>query len=439
MELHSGFFSTGRAVARTYRQSHFHVTFKLDTKKSCGAEGARLCSDPVLSYTLGLLVRGISQRDVGFRVWIRSVLLWSAAQSNSEATNDMKHTLIALSVLATCATASAQSSVTMFGVVDASVTRLSSDSANVTGLASGEQSSSRLGFRGIEDLGGGLKAGFWLEGSLAVDNGGTSYRFDRRSTISLLGGFGEVRLGRDKLASYLNVESFDPFGDIGVGGNGLNNMLGGAAAAEGTVEGSHPKRSSNIIAYITPNMGGLQGQLQYSFGERPSNQPNNDRGNIVSARVSYQASPLEVALGYAQLDAGSAATAVTYKATNIGASYDFGVVKPMVLIATERGAGRGVNAYTLGASAPLGQAGELRFGYTRFNTQNVDDADSSKLALGYFHKLSKRTVVYGMLARVSNDNNATRGFAVSSSSLTAPLIAAGDSATGYSVGVRHTF
>ncbi len=362
-----------------------------------------------------------------------------AAQSNREATNDMKHTLIALSVLATCAAASAQSSITVFGVVDASVTRLSSDSASVTGLASGEQSSSRLGFRGVEDLGGGLRAGFWLEGSLAVDNGGTAYRFDRRSTVSLMGGFGEIRLGRDKLASYLNVETFDPFGDIGVGGNGLNNMLGNAAAAEGTVEGSHPKRSSNIVAYITPNMGGFQGQLQYSFGERPSNQANNDRGNVVSARVSYQANPLEVALGYAQLDAGSAASEATYKATNIGAAYNFGFVKPMVLIATERGAGRGVNAYTLGASAPVGQAGEFRVGYTRFNTQNVDDADSSKLALGYLHKLSKRTVVYGLLARVSNDSSASRGFAVSSSSLAAPLIAAGDSATGYSIGVRHTF
>jgi predicted porin len=67
------------------------------------------------------------------------------------------------------------------------------------------------------------------------------------------------------------------------------------------------------------------------------------------------------------------------------------------------------------------------------------NADSSKLALGYLYKLSKRTAVYGMLARVSNDSNASRGFAVSSSSLGQPLIAAGNSATGYSIGLRHTF
>lgn len=351
----------------------------------------------------------------------------------------MKHSLIALSILATTAGASAQSSTTLFGVVDASVTRLSSDSASVTGLSSGEQSSSRLGFRGLEDLGGGLKASFWLEGSVAVDNGGTTFRFDRRSTVGLIGGFGEVRLGRDKLASYLNVETFDPFGDIGVAGNGANNMLGNATVAAGTQEGSHSKRASNIVSYLTPKMGGFHGQVQYGFGERASSEPNNSRGNFVSARVGYQSNPLDIALGYAQLKGGTAIQEVTYKAVNLGASYDLGFVKPMVLIATERGAGRGVNAYTLGASAPVGQAGEFRVGYTRFSTRNQVEADSSKLGLGYIHKLSKRTVVYGLLARVSNDSNANRGFAVSSSSLASPLIAAGDSATGYSIGVRHSF
>ncbi len=254
-----------------------------------------------------------------------------------------------------------------------------------------------------------------------------------------MGDFGEVRLGRDKLASYLTVETFDPFGDIGVAGSGANNMLGNATVAAGTQEGSHSKRASNIVSYLTPKMGGFHGQVQYGLGERASSEPNNSRGNFVSARVGYQSNPLDIALGYAQLKGGTAIQEVTYKALNLGASYDLGFVKPMLLIATERGAGWGVNAYTLGASAPVGQSGEFRVGYTRFNTRNQVDADSSKLGLGYIHKLSKRTVVYGLLARVSNDSNANRGFAVSSSSLASPLIAAGDTATGYSIGLRHSF
>ncbi|HVR54308.1 MAG TPA: porin [Pseudorhodoferax sp.] len=350
----------------------------------------------------------------------------------------MKHILLAIAALTGAAGASAQSSVTLFGVLDASITRLSSDTANVTGMSNGELSSSRLGFRGTEDLGGGLKAGFWLEGSVGVDNGGASYRFDRRSTVSLMGNFGEVRLGRDKLASYLNIEAFDPFGDIGVAGNGLNNMLGSATGAEGTAEGSHPKRSSNIISYVSPNLGGFHGQLQYSFGERPSNQGNSDRGKAVTGRVGYQAGKLDVALGYGQMSGGTDTIKQTYKAYNFGASYDFGMVKPMLLLASERGAGRRVDAFTLGAIAPVGTAGEIRVAFTQFKNKTVDNADAYKLAAGYVHKLSKRTALYGMVARINNDDNATRGFATSSSAL-ATSISAGDTATGYSIGLRHSF
>lgn len=351
----------------------------------------------------------------------------------------MKHVLLAIAALTGAATASAQSSVTLFGVLDASITRLSSDTASNTGMSNGELSSSRLGFRGTEDLGGGLKAGFWLEGSIGVDNGGSSYRFDRRSTVSLMGNFGEVRLGRDKLASYLNIEAFDPFGDIGVAGNGLNNILGSATGAVGTAEGSHPKRSNNIISWVSPNFSGFHGQLQYSFGERASNQPNRDRGNAITGRVGYQAGKLDVGLGYGEISGGTDTVETTYKAYNLGASYDFGMIKPMLLLASERGAGRRVDAWTLGASAPVGAAGEVRVAWTRFNTKNVADSDTDKLAIGYVHKLSKRTALYGMVARISNENNATRGFATSSSALASPTFTAGDSATGYSVGVRHTF
>ena len=337
------------------------------------------------------------------------------------------------------ASAVAQSNVALFGVLDVSMTRLSSATSSNTGMSNGELSSSRLGFRGVEDLGGGLKAGFWLEGSVGVDNGGANYRFDRRSTVSLSGPFGELRLGRDKQASYLNIEAFDPFGDIGVGGNGLNNMLGNASGAEGTAEGSHPKRANNIVSYISPDFGGVHGQLQYSFGERPTNQGNSDRGKAITGRLGYKAGPLDVALGYGEISGGTETQKETYKAINLGAAYDLGMFKPMVLLATERGAGRRVDAYTLGVLAPVAAVGELRIAFTQFRTKHMTEADTTKLAIGYVHRLSKRTALYGMAARVSNQDNAARGFATSSSALASPTISAGDSATGYSIGIRHQF
>lgn len=350
--------------------------------------------------------------------------------------NSMKKTLVAVAALTAAAGAFAQSSVTLFGVADVSVARLSSSTNSTTGVSSGGLSSSRLGFRGVEDLGGGLKAGFWLEGGLAVDNGGSSFRFDRRSTVSLMGHFGEVRLGRDKSPSYLNIEAYDPFGDVGVGGNGGSNLIGSATSAAGTAEGSGPKRVSNSVSYLLPKLGGLNGQLQHSFGETAGN---NSLASSTAVRVGYAAGPLDVAIAYGLNRGGSATADVDYKSTNLGASYDFGFVKPMGVFATERGNGRRVDLYTVGAIVPVGAAGELRAAFTQFKNKNVSNADTQKLAVGYAYKLSKRTSLYGAVSRISNDDNANRGFAVSSSSLASPTIAAGDNATGYEFGIRHAF
>lgn len=355
----------------------------------------------------------------------------------------MKKSLVALMALSVAGTALAQSSnVTLFGVVDASFARISGKGANVTGLANGSQTSSRLGLRGTEDLGGGMAAGFWLEGSVGVDTGNASgFSFDRRSTISLLGNFGEVRLGRDKIAAYPTIETFDPFGDIGVGGVGGANMLANAANAAGgsasgtTIEGSAPKRASNTVNYLLPKLGGFYGQAQYAFGETASNAVNDKRGDAYSFRVGYASGPVNVSGGYSQLRGGSATNRVDYKSSSIGASYNFGIVKPMVLFATERGGGQRIDLLELGATAPLG-AGELRAAVSRFDLKDSAN-DSRKFALGYGYNLSKRTQVYATVARVTNSGAATRGISING--LASPGVAAGGNSTGYEVGVRHAF
>jgi predicted porin len=86
-----------------------------------------------------------------------------------------------------------------------------------TALSNSGYNASRLGFRGTEDLGGGLAASFWLEAPITNDDGKDwSASFSRRSTVSLSGGFGEIRLGRDYTATFWNDTVFDPFGTVGV-------------------------------------------------------------------------------------------------------------------------------------------------------------------------------------------------------------------------------
>ena len=356
-------------------------------------------------------------------------------------TSTLPRTLVAAAALTAAFGAFAQSSVTLFGVLDASVAHISTDNGSVTGLANGGLSSSRLGFRGVEDLGGGLAAGFWLEAGIGVDNGTSGgFSFDRRSTVSLSSNaLGELRLGRDKSPAYLNIETFDPFGDVGVGGIGGSNLVGSATSAAGTPEGSAPKRASNGINYLLPaTLGGFYGQVQYAFGEQLSDIPNDSLRDAVALRLGYGAGPLNVAVGYGEVRGGTTAVGIDYESTNIGASYNFGVVKPMVVFATERGNGRRVDLLGIGATVPVG-AGEIRAAFSTFKRKDIDDADSKKLALGYGYNLSKRTQLYATVARVDNDDRANRGLTVSSSSLASPTIAAGRNVTGYEFGIRHSF
>ena len=342
----------------------------------------------------------------------------------------MKRPLLALVVMGAAAGASAQSSstVTLFGVAAVSVAHISTSGKSVTGLANGGNSSSRLGFRGVEDLGGGLQAGFWLEAGISVDDGATALKFDRRSTVSLSGGFGELRLGRDKTPAYQNLETFHAFGDSGMGAINAHNLISGSAA--GTGEGSSPKRRSNSISYLLPKLGGVYGQASHSFGETAGS---SRLGSGTGIRLGYANGPLNVAMGYHVERGGDAAASTDYKAMNIGALYKMGGFTPMVLFASERGAGKRVDVYSVGAKMALG-SGELRAAYTRFNDKK-SDGDSGRLALGYGYQLSKRTEIYGAVARLSNDGAAARKLGSSLS----PTPAAGKDLTGYEVGLRHTF
>ena len=166
--------------------------------------------------------------------------------------------------------------------------------------------SSRLGFRGVEDLGGGLKASFWLEMGIAPDTGRNAWQlgqrstandgnqlfFNRRSTVSLTNQWGELRLGRDYTATFWNWTVFDPFGTNGVGAaTNLALARNLQVALAGTTYGTLV-RANNMVAYILPagQFGpGLYGQVQMAAGE-------NAHGNkYYGGRIGYAAGPFDVA------------------------------------------------------------------------------------------------------------------------------------------------
>jgi len=356
----------------------------------------------------------------------------------------MKKSLLALAVLGAFAgVASAQSSVTLFGIVDLNVGEVKNEngvtgaSTKIKRMGTDGINSSRLGFRGVEDLGGGLKAGFWLEAAMSNDigqvgsnfttggNAGSTKFFNRRSTVSLLGNFGEVRLGRDYNPSFWNTTVFDPFGTNGVGSflNVISTLGSGASTLV---------RSDNSIGYFLPSgIGGVYGQAQVAAGEAGANGtlPNN---KYAGGRIGYAAGPIDVAVAYGQTTIDP--TGAKFKLANIGGSYDLGVVKLMAQYVDAKFEPLKGKTYLLGVVVPLGQ-GEFHAAYDHTKvTGAVGEPTGKQYALGYVYNLSKRTALYGTFSRVKNDDGAA--FNVGSQGVGSAL---NGKSTGAEVGLRHSF
>ena len=349
----------------------------------------------------------------------------------------MKKSLIGLAVLAASGAAMAQSSVTLFGVVDTGIGYVSGGTQDEDATVKGKNQSwsglqnngnvvSRLGFRGTEDLGNGLKANFWLEGAIAPDTGATALDFQRRSTIGLSGSFGEVRLGRELTVGYVNSIAADVFGDVGVGASIGKNHFAGVIET----------RKGNGISYILPsNLGGFYGQVQYVFGEQLSSAAYDKAGDYLGARLGYRNGPLDTAIGFAKGRGASADQDADQ--FNIFASYDLGVVKPFIGFNQEKNKAAvevKYQSYLLGLTAPVGP-GTVRVSYNDVDLKNSGN-DAQKFAIGYVYDLSKRTAIYGTYAHVKNKGSAAFGAAPGGLTFTTP---AGQNVNGYEFGVRHSF
>ena len=381
----------------------------------------------------------------------------------------MKKSLLALAILGAFAgVASAQSSVTLYGTLDVNARVVSNDgSARRYSLSQDGVNSSQLGFKGVEDLGGGLKAGFVLLSGVNTDTGTTNTKFfNRRATVSLMGNFGEVRLGRDYTPSFWNNTIFDAFGTVGLGDStGVKQV-----SAPGFV------RADNSIGFFLPsNIGGIYGQFMAAAGEGAvpaaatgTVNGGNAPGRYLGGRIGYAAGPFDVAVSYATQRvvgltftaadlaqagtvAGSSVSSLalgagTYKSANIGGSYDLGVVKLMGYFNRETLNTATDNVYSISAVVPMGQ-GEIHAGYDRSKLSDTGVSNKvDKLALGYVYNLSKRTAVYTNVARLSNGNatavtlgavGSASGLASSNSATALPTV--GGKSTGAEFGVRHFF
>jgi predicted porin len=354
-------------------------------------------------------------------------------------------------VLATslAGTAFAQSNVTLFGAVDLAVAHGSGSSSSQTQLANGYLAASRLAFKGFEDLGGGLKAGFWIEAGFNADtgsgqitntnnqstgvagNGGMTW--NRRSHVSLGGNWGEIRLGRDFVPQYLNIADFDPFDLSGSGGSQvLNSAITGPTLVRASNSVSYLYGHGFNAAAIGYGPGGFSGSgfqfhAMYYLGENPSGTATSKDGTGYGVRAVYSTGKFTVSGAVAQ----TRYAAGDVRQNNAGASYDFDAVRVMGMYEWDRNGAVSARGWLAGALVPAG-VGTIRVAYSRYGTDAAGSPRAKKWAVGYVHALSKRTALYTAAAHVSNEG-------ASASALNGAVTAPGQSSNGFDFGVRHSF
>ncbi len=353
----------------------------------------------------------------------------------------MNKTLLACALtLGLSGAAYAQSNVTIYGIMDLGYTFRDADGEGSTNkIDSGVAGGSRIGFRGTEDLGNGLKMNFRLETGVKADTGTADQSgraFGRAAWLSLSGAFGEVRLGRQ------NALGYEWFGGA-VTPWGTNFMQANPKTVFGYDEVA--ERVDNAVFYYSPSFAGFQASLGYSNRVDGDEVIDNETDNsVVSAGLRYKNGPINVALTYDQKnvsDAQDDEIGKSYKDVKniaIGGSYDFGAFKLHAGYGQleNRGYSKGADkekSWLLGASLPIGSAGELMATYqTVSEDHNVnrhgaayDDAVKG-FSVVYMHKLSKRTKLYAYASQYQD------------AVLDKAKAKLGD-ATEFAVGINHSF
>lgn len=390
----------------------------------------------------------------------------------------MKRYLAGLTAIA-AASSFAQSSVAISGQLDTSLAHARTQTAagqsiSKTGLFSAGMASSFLRIDGREDLGNGWYSAFRLETGLNTDNGTgiatnannqrsgqgnaiSDITFNRWAFVSLGNrSFGEVRLGRVYTAAFENFTPFDPFLTNGVGSSAPMSLRLGQRNTQTALN------VSNAIEYLSPHYGeGFFGRVTLALGENPSNgtvansNPKNG-GDHEAVRVGYASGPLSVAYstGITHNTVGRVGTVNNqgdYVNSNLAVRYDLGSVRLLGQFVTEKlegatAAGGGLTGVAtneaktrsllLGAIIPMG-AGNFKVSFVNSKlTDNIGSAaEKGKLyAVGYDYFFSKRTNVYVVVSRVTN--NAVGNYALASAFVTPGQ---GQSSTGFGIGLKHIF
>jgi predicted porin len=337
----------------------------------------------------------------------------------------MKYTYLAAALLSSLPLfAHAQTNVTVYGVMDASIGVEDTDAPGEdsrTVVNSGNQSSSRIGFRGTEDLGNGLKALFNVEAGVALDTGAAdSNLFNRRAVVGLQGAFGTITIGRE----YSPIAAVAAATDIlGQGFYGSN--LSAFATNRLT------RRLANSVNYKSENLSGFTVNAAYSTGERAV-EPSGDLSGI---SLEYRNGGLYLGAGYHVLERLATGDDKEYA---FGAGFTMGAfeIKGNYLVADQTGPNNEYKNANIGGAFT---SGANKF-FLNFQQQKLENgAKGNAVTLAYSYALSKRTNIYSTYAQLRNNGRGVFNLQSASTSIAPPATALGADPRVFNVGVRHSF
>jgi predicted porin len=342
----------------------------------------------------------------------------------------MKYSTIAAAIaLCSATSAFAQSNVTIYGVADVFAQYGKGNRSQVS-LESGGLSGSRLGFKGTEDLGDGLKAIFQLESGVAFDTGTNTQggRFwGRQAYVGLSSGWGSLTAGRQYVPQFLTMDATDPFG------------TGAGSAANSGIVSFPAVRADNSVAYGFPKLGDFSGSLLAAAGETNTGSQRN--GNLYSADLHYAPGKLDLGLGLARMNrATDAGVASTYVLLTV--CYDFDFLKATLGAQTVKNVTGAANTsddrreYYGGVQVPVG-AGSFSAAVYTGKVRDVDGTRATQYSIGYDYFLSKRTDLYVVGTAIKNGS--LTAFTTDAATGAGPTVSAGVDAKALQFGIRHRF
>ncbi len=376
----------------------------------------------------------------------------------------MKFKLAAVALAFAAPAAFAQSTVTLYGIVDLGGQYLSAKSKQVN-VVSGGQSGSRIGFKGTEDLGSGYFADFVLEGGINVDTGGSAQGgqlFGRQAFGALRTPFGNFSAGRQYSSIYTQTGDFSEFANVSVGAT--TAVIGGWAGGYEPVRGSannattstatgaslngSPARVNNSFRYTTPTFSGFKASFLAGAGEITGG---TEGTRLFDYSVRYTGYGLDAFVSYVDDKAANGATAATPNAkTNLGiitasAAYTFGAFKVeggYLQANDKRPADLDGKGYWLGGDYKFGQnVIRAQWVENKPNGKNVALGKTNAYGIGYEFDFSKRTDLYTSFTRFQNGASPNGAFAGRvGAAVPAGLTTSSDRTVNeFVLGVRHTF